>query len=122
MLALFSGLYSRDFKDIPSLKEVECTGETLKPEVKLISLQMHRLSDNAAVASLNVMMNSCMTLGDFSSCVIDPAHTHRSRLKVLVDDLLEGESRRYACTVISVQSFGNTNTDKWTISVHRKSK
>ena len=119
---LFPGLYSRDFKNIPSLKEIVCSGETLKPEVKLISLQMHRLSDNTAIASLNVMMNSCITLGDFSSCVIDPKHTHRSKLKVLVDDLDEGEARRYGCTVISVQSFGNTDTDKWEISVHRRSK
>lgn len=97
-----------------------CAGGTLTPEVKLISLQIHRLRDSAALASLNIYTNSCITLGDFSSCHIDSADTHRSRLKILVVDLDEGESREYGCVVTTVSSFGNAEVTNLKILVSRK--
>ena len=113
---------SRIFKDIPSLQEVECSGGSLKPEVTLLSLQMHRLSDSKTLASLNVFLNTCVTLSSYSSCVIDSGDTHKSRLRVLVDDLAEGESRGYGCTVNTVKSVGNPVTLNWTIHIRRNSK
>ena len=113
---------SRVFKGISSLQEVECSGTSLKPEVKLLSLQIHRLLDRKALASLNIYLDACVTLGDFSSCFIDNEDTHKSRLKVLVDDLAEGESRGYGCTVVTVQSFGSPKTSNWTLYVRRNSK
>ena len=89
----FSGMTSRDFKGIPSLQEVECKGENLKPDVKLLSLKMYRVSDNTVLASRNVFKNSCLTEDDFSSCFVDTRDTHQSKLRVLVDDLEAGESR-----------------------------
>ena len=122
MYTFLSGLTSRDFKGFPSLQELECSGGNLEPEVKLLSLQMHRLSDNKALASLNVFSNTCVTLGDFSSCVIDNVDTHKSRLRVLVFDLEEGESREYGCSVNTVNSFGVTKLTKWKYRVERKSE
>ena len=113
---------SRIFKDIPSLQEVECSGGSLKPEVTLLSLQMHRLSDSKTLASLNVFLKTCVTLSSYSSCVIDNGDTHKSRLRVLVDDLAEGESRGYGCTVNTVKSVGNPVTLNWTIHIRRNSK
>lgn len=113
---------SRDFKGIPSLQEVECSGATLKPEVKLLSLQLHRLSDNTALAFLNTYTNNCMTFGDYSSCFIDPDVAHRSRLRILVFDLDEGESRDYGCTVNTMDSYGNPKTSNWKIAVTRESE
>ena len=111
---------SRDFKGIHSLQEVECSGEALRPEVKLLSLQLHRLSDNTALAFLNTYTNNCMTFGDFSSCFIDPNDAHNSRLRVLVYDLHEGESRDYGCTVNTMDPYGNTKMSNWKITVRRK--
>ena len=113
---------SRIFKGIPSLQEVECSGGGLKPEVTLLSLQMHRLSDSQTLASLNVFLKTCVTVSSYSSCAIDSGDTHRSRLRVLVDDLAEGESRGYGCTVNTVQSVGNPVTLNWTIHIRRDSK
>lgn len=122
MHAILSGMRSWDFKGFSSLQELECSGGSLEPEVKLLSLQMHRLSDNKALASLNVFSNTCVTLGDFSSCVIDNVDTHKSRLRVLVFDLEEGESREYGCNVNTMNSFGVTKLTKWKYRVRRKSE
>ena len=118
----YAGLTSRDFKGFPSLQEVECSGRSLGPEVKLLSLIMIRLADNKVIASLNVFSNTCVTLGDFSSCVVDTVNTHRSKLRILVFDLEEGESRKYGCKVHTVDSFGNPTTSTWTRFVQRNSK
>ena len=113
---------AHDFKGIPSLQEVECSGATLNPEVKLLSLQLHRLSDNTALAFLNTYTNNCMTFGDFSSCFIDPTNAHRSKLRILVVDLDEGESRHYGCTVNTMDSYGNPKTSNWRLAVTRESE
>ena len=113
---------SNEFKGFPSLQEVACSGETLKPEMKLISLQIHRLVDSTAIASLNVHTHNCITLGDFSSCAMDTADANRSRLKILVDDLEEGESREYGCVVTAVSTFGNAEVMNWKILVSRRRK
>lgn len=111
---------SRDFKGIPSLQEVECKGESLKPDVKLLSLKMYRVSDNAVLASLNVFENSCLTEDDFSSCFVDTRDTHQSKLRVLVDDLEAGESREYGCQVSTMTTSGDTYVHSWSTLVFRK--
>ena len=113
---------SRDFKGFPSLKEVECWGGSLEPEVKLMSLQMYTLPERTILASLNVITKNCVTFGDYSSCFIDKDDTHKSRLRILVYDLGEGESKDFGCTANSLKSLGNTQTLTWIISVTRKSE
>ena len=115
-----AGLTSRDFKGISSLQEVECTGRSLKPEVKLLALQLYRLPENVPLASLNVISNSCVTLGEYSYCAINSADTHRSRLRLLVYDLDEGEGREYKCTANTLNSFGNSKIFSWKIPVRRR--
>ena len=113
---------SRIFKGIPSLQEVECSGAELEPEVKLLSLQMHRFPGNKALASLNVISNTCVTLGDYSSCSIDSSDSRRSKLKLLVFDLVEEESRVYTCDVHTIDSFGIPKSSQWKITMKRHSK
>jgi hypothetical protein len=94
----------------------------LDQEVKLLSLQIHRLADNTALASLNILANSCVTLGEYSSCMIDSEDSRNSRLRVLVYDLEEGVDRRYSCDVHTVTSFGIPKASKWSITVTRESE
>ena len=115
-------MLSRDFKDIPSLKEVECWGANLNPDVKLLSLKLYQVTDNSVLASLNVITNSCVTFGDFSSCAIDTVDTHKSRLRVLVADLQEGETRHFGCKANTLKPLGDSETLTWTLSVTRKSE
>ena len=113
---------ARDFKGIPSIQEVECWGHGLKPEVKLMSLKLFRRTDNTVLASLNVFTNTCLTYSDFSSCFVSNSDTHKSRLKVLVYDLEEGESRRYGCKLTVLDSEGDASDMKWSIVVTRLSE
>jgi hypothetical protein len=112
----------REFKGIPSIQEVQCWGQGLKPEVKLISLKLFRATDDFVLASLNVFTNTCQTYSDYSSCVVDTANTHRSLLKVLVYDLEEGESRKYGCKVVTIDSDGDPKELNWFIVITRRRK
>ena len=122
MSQIIAGMTSQLFKGIPSLQEVVCSGTKLEPEVKLLSLQMHRLPGNKALASLNVISSSCVTLGDYSSCFIDSDDSRRSKLRILVVDLMEEESRVYTCDVHTIDSFGIPKSSQWRITVKRPSK
>ena len=119
---LLAGMTATDFKGIPSIQEVECWGEGLKPEVKLLSLKLYRASDNYVLASLNIYANTCLTYNDFSSCYVNSVETHKSRIKALVYDLEEGESRRYGCKATVVQSEGDASELKWSTVVMRRSE
>lgn len=94
----------------------------MKPEVDLLSLSMFRISDNAVLGTLHVIKNSCFTHTDFSSCSIDLNDSRESRLRVLVADLQEGESRQYGCEANVINTKGRTNTSVWTIVVTRTSE
>ena len=119
---IFSGMITRDFKGFPSIQEVECWGHGLKPEVKLLSLRLYKASDNFVLASLNVFADNCLTYTDYSSCVIDTSNTHRSRVRVLVYDLEEGESRRYGCKANVVGSDGEPSKIVWSTVVNRSKR
>lgn len=113
---------ARHFRGIPSIQEVECWGGKLDSDAKLMSLQMYRNSESSVVASLNLYTTNCMTYGDFSSCAIDRHDPHRSKLRVLVHDLDEGEGRRFGCIAISMMPSGKTKTSTWSLLVKRNSE
>ena len=118
----FTGMVTRDFKGITSIQEVECLGGGLRAEVKLLSLKLYTLEDNGVVASLNVIANTCLTYTDYSSCSVDTRDTHKSRLRLLVHDLEEGESREYGCRALALHTTGDESGLTWSILVTRKSK
>ena len=113
---------SRDFRGIPSIQEVECSGGSLNSDVKLISLQMFKLPETTVLASLNVYTNNCMAFSEFSSCMIRPAEIHKSHLRILVHDLEEGEIREYGCTANTINPLGNSLYKNWKIVLKRNSK
>ena len=113
---------SRYFRGIPSIQEVECWGTDLSTDVKLISLKLVRLPESTVLASLNVITSNCMTYGEFSSCFVHPSETHKSKVRVLVHDLEEGEDREYGCTANTVNPQGDPVLKNWKILVRRKSK
>jgi hypothetical protein len=117
----FSGLTTRDFKGFHNLNEVECTGRGLKPEVKLIALQMYILPDRKLVASMNVISKECVTLGKYSSCRVNDTHNHESKLRLLVDDLKE-ESKAFECKANTFDSLGSTKEFSWSLVIRLLSK
>ena len=111
-----------NFKGFSSLQEVECWAGHLPAEVKLVSLKLYALSDNSVLAYLNTLTSECITHGAYSSCVIDTSATRRSRLRVLVADLGEGEGRSYGCKAGTFRSGEEPKTDTWSIFVKRISE
>lgn len=115
-----SGMTFRAFRGFSSIHEVKCGGDSLNTDVKLLSLQLFRVNPESKVlASLNVVANSCMTFSEYSSCKIDTQDTHSSRLRILVHDLKEGETREYGCTANTLASLGNSVYEDWEITVER---
>ena len=81
-----AGLTAHIFKNISSLQEVEFWGGNLRTEVKLLSLTVFRNSDPSPLVTLNAIRNSCLTLGEYSSCYVAKSDSHNSRVRVLVAD------------------------------------
>ncbi|KAK7488910.1 hypothetical protein BaRGS_00019867, partial [Batillaria attramentaria] len=107
----------RNFRGIPSLKEVECSGENLTAGLKVFSLAMFKLPEKSLLAYVNHMDNECSTFGDFVSCTIDRSDSRKSRLRTLASELVEGESKVYGCNVSIANSQGHIHLSTWTIPV-----
>ena len=117
-----SGMTVQDFRGFPSLQEVECFGGSLRAEVKVLSLKIFRSLDGSILAYANPLTNECITYLEFSSCVIDASDTRNTRVRILVSDLEQGQSRRYGCEIISFKSGQGTNTSVSYIVVRRKGR
>ena len=87
--------------------------------MKLLSLKLFTVENNAVLASLNVFSNTCLTYSDYSSCSVDVANTHRSQLRVLVYDLEAGERRRYGCRALALRTSGDEKALVWSVEVWR---
>jgi hypothetical protein len=89
------------------LQELECSGNTLSADVKLLSLKLVTLPEATLLASLNLYTDTCLTFTEYSSCTNSSDNTHRSRLRLLVHDLSEGDSNEYGCTANTMNSVGD---------------
>ena len=112
----------RNFKGFPSLQEVECRAGHLEGGVKVLSLKLYAVGDDSVLAYLNTYSNECITHGEYSSCFIDVTDSRHSRLKVLLADLEEGESRGYGCKASIFRSGEEARTSTWSIIVTRNSE
>ncbi|XP_025101727.1 uncharacterized protein LOC112568586 isoform X15 [Pomacea canaliculata] len=114
-----NGLSVRNFRNIAELLEVECSGTTLQAEVKLLSLRLFYVENSTVLAHVNPLTNECKTFEEFSSCVIDTADTRNSKVRVLVSEMEEDESRQYGCTATSFGDLGHPYIFDWFITVTR---
>lgn len=99
-----------------------CAGDNFKADDKLLSMTLFTMSDDKVVASVNLADKSCMTSGAFSSCTVDDRDLSKTRLRTLVPDLQEGETRPYGCNVTVFVAGGRINIKSWSVSVRRLSK
>lgn len=106
------------FRGISLIQEVICSGSHLDAEVEVISLKLYRVSDNSVLAFVSHVSNECKTFGEFSSCVVDSTDTRRTKLRVLVPDLAEGEMEQLGCTVLVTRLKSLSNEQfTWKLSV-----
>ena len=121
-LKFISGMTVREFKNISSLIEVECSASSLTAGVKIFSMRLFSVPDNVLHAKANPLNENCFTFLELASCTINKDDTRKSQLKILVSDLKEGERRRYGCSASSFESDGDAVTSTWVIDVTRNSE
>ena len=115
-----TGMRVQFFKGFPELQEVECLAAILRPELKLFSLKMFSVDNNVVLATANAMTEECVTFTEYSSCYVDRTDSRKSKIRVLVSDMKEGEMKQFGCRVNSFDSLGDTITTTWSITVERK--
>ena len=77
---------------------------------------------NTVLAAVNLKKKECSTAKKFVSCEIVENDSRRSKVKALVDDLAEGQSRVYGCNVSAFISGVRMQIFSWSITVQRLSK
>ena len=119
-LGPFAGLSSKPFQGFHDLQEVECSAESLPPDSDVMSMVLfHDDLDKTVLAAVNLKKEECSTAEKFVSCEIVPSDCRRSKLKALVDDLAEGQSRVYGCNVSALISGVRMQTFSWSVTVRR---
>ena len=117
----FAGLTSRSFQGIHELQEIQCSGENLPPDSDLMTMVLYEARSNKVLAAANLKNQECSTSSSYIACHLD-TDSRKSKLKALVDDLAEGQSRVYGCNVSVFVSGFRAQLFSWSISVKRISK
>ncbi|KAL8563676.1 hypothetical protein ACOMHN_035410 [Nucella lapillus] len=97
------------------ITEVECSGEVLDTDTDLLTMVLYHVPDKQKVATANLKSGECSTSDQFSSCLINIHDSHRTKLRTLVLDLVEGELRHFGCNLTTFKSDGSTDIVSWTI-------
>lgn len=116
------GLTSRPFQGFTAIQSVECTGATLPGDWDLLSMVLYRVSSSELLAIANLRKRSCSTSQTFIACHIDESDSRGSKIKALISDLTEGQSRAYGCNLTSLSSAGQSSIVSWSLVVTRPSK
>ena len=119
---VFPGLTSKSFQGFHNLREIQCSGESLPPDSDLMTMVLYAADSTGILAAANLRKQECSTSKSYVACRIDATDTRKSKLKVLVDDLVEGEWRVYGCNVSAFVSGSRVQLYSWSITVYRISK
>ena len=95
----------------------------MPPDSDLFFMVLYQVTDTSdggikTLGQLNVNKRECSTYEDYVSCDIVESESRRSRLKALVADLAEGQSRVYGCNVSALISGSTAGIMSWSITLH----
>ncbi|KAL8563675.1 hypothetical protein ACOMHN_035409 [Nucella lapillus] len=113
------GLSTLQFQGSPNITEVQCSGRAMDLDGDLLTLVLFSLDRHRILASVNLKSRECTTSTLFTSCLIDEASSHRTKLRTLIVDLPEGRSRGFGCNVTWFKSSGRLVTRTSLKSVSR---
>ena len=120
-LNVFAGMTYRHFQGIPNIMEVDCSGDGLvDSSADLLTVTLYDPRDYKVIASANLKSKECTTSASFSLCIIDEKG-HRTKVRTLVLDLGQKESRLFGCNV-TVTKGGVTQIRPWSIYVKADSE
>lgn len=110
------------FQESPGIQELVCSGEVLNADATVVSMVLFTEFDDDIIATVNIVKEECTTSNVFSSCVISNPETRRSKLRTLIMDLFDDDSRKYGCEISSIKSGERSKSDKWILEVTGYSK
>lgn len=119
---IFPGLSSKSFQGFHDLQEIQCSGENLPQDSDLMAMVLYEAISNNILAVANLRKMECSTSSKYVACQLDGTDTRKSKLKALVDDLDEGQSRVYGCNVSAFASGIRMEALSWSITVHHISE
>lgn len=121
-LSDFPGLTSRPFQGFADIQEVECLGDSLPPESDVVLMLLYEKTHNKILAAMNMRKHECSTLEEYTSCDMVDSDSSKSRLRALITDLAEGQSRVYGCNISALISGIRMESFSWSITLHHISK
>lgn len=110
------------FQGHPDFFELDCSGRSLDGDSDLLTLVLYLPDSDRVLASVNLKNSECYTSSLFSACFIDRSNWRASRLKTLLTDLPEGQTRVFACNATSFRSDGRLTTVTWRSTVVKRSE
>ncbi|KAK7488917.1 hypothetical protein BaRGS_00019874 [Batillaria attramentaria] len=108
------GLLTRLFKGMPSIQEVECSGESIGSD--MVGITLFTARDNRVIAYFDADDEKCFTSSFYSACLTDGRERHRTKLVTLVADVSDSEPRLYGCNV-SIFRAGRPGVVSWSVKV-----
>ena len=122
ILSDFIGLSSRSFQGFTDIQEIQCLGDSLPPESDVILMLLYQAVDNKIIATMNMKKRECSTLEEYTSCDMVDSDPSKSRLRALITDIAEGQSRVYGCNISVLISGIRMESFSWTITLRHISK
>ncbi|XP_076457965.1 uncharacterized protein LOC143291754 isoform X9 [Babylonia areolata] len=113
-----NGLSSWSFQGFHELQELQCSGENVPADSEIMIMVLYDTATKDILAAASIGKRQCSTSHRFVACHLDPADTRQSRLKVLIDDLAEGQSKVYGCNVTFVTPDMQVKTFSWSTTVY----
>ena len=115
--SLLSGLSSTRFHGIDSIQRVQCSGDTLPADSKILFAVLYQVSDGKILGKMSMTEKQCYTSEEFVSCDISEGETKESKMRILVADLGEGQSREFGCNVTALMAGFRTRFFSWSLVV-----
>ena len=122
ILSDFIGLSSRSFQGFTDIQEIQCLGDSLPPESDVVLMLLYEKANGKILAAMNMRKHECSTQEEYTSCDMVDSDPSKSRLRALITDLAEGQSRVYGCNISVLISGIRMESFSWTITLRHISK
>ncbi|PVD27099.1 hypothetical protein C0Q70_12250 [Pomacea canaliculata] len=100
MIKLYS-MVIRAFKGIPSIQEVQCSGQGLGSDITVLGLTLYCVNSSQVLAYVNILNRECSTSSGYSSCFIASDDPGKTRVMTLAAEIDDGRYLDYGCNVTS---------------------
>ncbi|XP_070201555.1 uncharacterized protein [Littorina saxatilis] len=117
-----TGLGSNPFPGIPDMQEVSCSGAGLPPGSYPYALFIYEKRGDRIISSVDIPKRECSTSDFFNACEINDRDNRLTKLRILVPNLHEGETRVFGCNASIKTGRGRFQEVSWFITLRHFSE